>query len=59
MVLPTSASMSGITVASVWPSYGIAGQRFHVGDELAGLGMAAWLIVVATRRADGPCPYRW
>jgi hypothetical protein len=28
MVLPTSASMSGITVASVWPSYGLPGGAF-------------------------------
>jgi hypothetical protein len=28
MVLPTSASMSGITVARVWPSYGLPGSAF-------------------------------
>lgn len=38
MMLPTRASMCGITVASV--VIGIAGQRMHIGDELAGLGAA-------------------
>ena len=43
---PTCASISGMTVSSVWPSLGsspragsrIAGQRLHMGDELAALG---------------------
>jgi len=26
MLLPTSASMSGITVSKVWPSYGLLGS---------------------------------
>ena len=39
MMLPMSASMSGITVASV-TVIGIAGQRLHMGYELAAVGVA-------------------